>query len=63
MDYNSYRTRYVGEALRSAGRNRVTYTENSDATEVLCLGFTYYTLIYDCRWYCRTGTLTCELSA
>jgi hypothetical protein len=42
---NSYRTRYVGEALRSMGKDRVKYKEKSDATEVLCQVFTYYTLI------------------
>jgi hypothetical protein len=40
---NSYRTRYVGEALRSMGKDRVKYTENSNATEVLCQTFTCYT--------------------
>jgi glucose-6-phosphate dehydrogenase assembly protein OpcA len=39
MKYNSYRTRYVGEALRSVDQNRVKYTENMDATEVLYQGF------------------------
>jgi hypothetical protein len=45
MEFNFYRTRYVGEALRSMDKTRVMCTENSDATEVVCQVFTYYTLI------------------
>jgi hypothetical protein len=58
---NTYRTRYVGEALRSVEKARMRYSEDSDATEVLCQGFTCNVLLHIVFYY-RTGMLTCELS-